>query len=75
MFAVPVLNQIKLSFLSPAKRNGREKEIKRKQRVAEKMECDKHTTEEIKEDIRQQMKSEESIDFRLDLAVPHSFFF
>lgn len=33
-------------------------------------EYDKQTTEEIKEDIRQQMKSEESIDFRLDLEVP-----
>lgn len=30
-------------------------------------EYDKQTIEEIKEDIRQQMKSEESIDFRLDL--------
>lgn len=32
-------------------------------------ENEKQTTEEIKEIIRQQMKSEESIDFQLDLEV------
>jgi hypothetical protein len=35
---------------------------------------DKQTTDEIKEDIRSQMKSEESIDFKLDLEVSRPIF-
>ena len=54
--------------------NGTKKVPPKKKCVQLKMEddreYDKQTTEEIKEDIRQQMKSEESIDFRLDLEVP-----